>query len=143
MSAYIKTLKDLNDDIIYPQSHTTAIFDSNNKPLNTTLDEINESIDNIRTKFVVRLNASEWVRTDSENAPTFEDYIYACRVPVDGMSVNYDPKLFVNYISADRAGKLAEERALALVKDILTYDGYVVAFAYQLPKNDIQINLSL
>ena len=143
MSAYVKTLKDLNDDTIYPQTHTKAIYDEEGNRLDVTLGGINDDIEAIRNKFEVRINASDWIRTDSENAPTYDDYIYSCRVSVDGMHSDYNPKLFMNYISTDRAGKLAEERALALVKDILTYDGYVVAFAYQKPDVDIQINLSL
>lgn len=40
MATYIKALIDENGNVIYPQSKASAIYDKNNKNLQTTLDDI-------------------------------------------------------------------------------------------------------
>ena len=45
MSAYIKNLTDQNGDIVYPHSHTNAVFYDNNTLISTVLDKKVNSAD--------------------------------------------------------------------------------------------------
>lgn len=139
MSAYIKTLKDLNGDTVFPQTLVSAVYDENSVPLPSKLNEIDEEIDNIKNSFTVVLPAVDWT------APTvaLDDYTTSCRVSVPGMKADYNPKLFMNYLSTTQSGKIEEERGLSLIKDVITYDGYIIAYAYQAPSVDVQIKLAL
>jgi hypothetical protein len=145
LAAYISGLTDLNGDVLYPQTVVDAVYDENKVPLKTTLTEIDDEIARMKNTFAVTIPASGWSLTaDATDEDMIkEDYVYSCRVSVGGITQNDNPKLFTNYISQTRAGKISEERALALIKDIYTFDGYIVAFAYQQPLNDVRINLSL
>ena len=48
MSAFIKTLKNTLGDIIYPQTKTSAVFDSNNINLDTKLTKMEDKIVDIQ-----------------------------------------------------------------------------------------------
>ena len=144
MSAQIKTLMDLNDNPVYPQTHVNAVYDSEGKQLGTSLDEINTEIEIMKSSFSVVLSASNWVTVaDNENIPAYDDYIYAYYAVVPNMLAKYNPKLFTNYISTTQSGKIAEERALSLIKDIITYDDHIIVYAYQVPAVDVNITLAL
>lgn len=42
MATYVKTLLDNQDNIIYPQTKTSAIFDANNVALDVTLEKVKD-----------------------------------------------------------------------------------------------------
>ena len=146
--AEIAKLTNLDGDTLYPQTTTDAIFltgDTEDKVLTTKLSDIDEQISRLHDTFDIVIPADEWIETGSTEDADMkrDDYIYACKVSVIGMSETLNPKLFTNYISTSHEGKINEERALVLIKDIYTFNGHIVAFAYQRPLTDVRIRLAL
>lgn len=137
--ASIQTLTNIDGSTIYPQTITQAVYDKDGKPLDTKLESIDESINTIKNSFTVIIPASDWT---TPSVP-LDDYTTSCHVTVPGITANDNPKLFTNYISTTYAGKILEEHDLSLIKDIITYDGYIIAYAYQAPLVDLQIKLAL
>ena len=140
MSAHIKTLHELNNDIIYPQTITKAVFDEDGMSLDIILSNIRNTSGK---SFDIVLLSDGWVDIDDSDILKYDDYIYCYRVDIPDMLASYNPKMFTNYISVTQNGKIEEDRAIGLIKDILTFDGYVIAYAYQRPSVDVKIILTL
>lgn len=71
--AYIKKLKDINNDIVYPQTHTNAVYNANGEQLQSWLDrylttEEIVDIDNVDFDFELKSNKVNSINANSTDA---------------------------------------------------------------------------